>query len=86
MNIRELVSDLMSVPGLSGHEDRVRRQIAKHLSPFLSSLHQDVRSQIFYEENSISQPAKTSASHYLWSVVASGEGRPLEGDVQVRFS
>jgi putative aminopeptidase FrvX len=33
MNIRELVSDLMSVPGLSGHEDRVRRQIAKHLSP-----------------------------------------------------
>ena len=31
MSIRDLLIDLMSVPGLSGHEDRVRRRIAEHL-------------------------------------------------------
>ena len=33
MSIRELLPDLMAVPGLSGHEDRVRRRIAHHLRP-----------------------------------------------------
>jgi putative aminopeptidase FrvX len=33
MSMRNLLSDLMSVPGLSGHEDRVRRQISDHLDP-----------------------------------------------------
>lgn len=33
MSLRHLLSDLMSVPGLSGHEDRVRRRIAQHLDP-----------------------------------------------------
>lgn len=33
MNLRNLLADLMSVPGLSGHEDRVRRRIAGHLDP-----------------------------------------------------
>jgi putative aminopeptidase FrvX len=36
MSIRELLTDLMSVPGLSGHEDRVRRRIAHHLEPIPS--------------------------------------------------
>ena len=36
MSIRELLTDLMSVPGLSGHEDRVRRRIAEHLGPVRS--------------------------------------------------
>ncbi|MEQ9037711.1 MAG: M42 family metallopeptidase [Silicimonas sp.] len=36
MSIRELLTDLMSVPGLSGHEDRVRRCIAEHLGPVRS--------------------------------------------------
>ena len=31
MSIRDLLIDLMSVPGLSGHDDRVRRRIAEHL-------------------------------------------------------
>lgn len=31
MTLGELLTDLMSVPGLSGHEDRVRRRIAGHL-------------------------------------------------------
>lgn len=31
MSLRDLLTDLMSVPGLSGHEDRVRRRIAGHL-------------------------------------------------------
>lgn len=31
MNLRDLLADLMDVPGLSGHEDRVRRRIAGHL-------------------------------------------------------
>ena len=29
--LRTLVRDLMLIPGLSGHEDRVRRELAKHL-------------------------------------------------------
>lgn len=33
MSLRALLTDLMSVPGLSGHEDRVRRRIAEHLEP-----------------------------------------------------
>lgn len=33
MSLRELLTDLMSVPGLSGHEDRVRRRISQHLGP-----------------------------------------------------
>lgn len=33
MSLRDLLSDLMSVPGLSGHEDRVRRRIENHLAP-----------------------------------------------------
>ncbi|MYA86906.1 MAG: M42 family metallopeptidase [Boseongicola sp. SB0662_bin_57] len=37
MSIRDLLTDLMSVPGLSGHEDRVRRRIADHLRPLPSS-------------------------------------------------
>lgn len=31
MSLAELTLDLMAVPGLSGHEDRVRRRIADHL-------------------------------------------------------
>ena len=31
MSIQSLLSDLMEIPGLSGHEDRVRRAIAGHL-------------------------------------------------------
>ena len=31
MTLRDLLTDLMAVPGLSGHEDRVRRRIAGHL-------------------------------------------------------
>ncbi|RZW09065.1 MAG: M28 family peptidase, partial [Rhodobacteraceae bacterium] len=31
MTLRDVLTDLMSVPGLSGHEDRVRRRIAGHL-------------------------------------------------------
>jgi putative aminopeptidase FrvX len=36
MTLRDLLTDLMSVPGLSGHEDRVRRRIAEHLGPLPS--------------------------------------------------
>lgn len=31
MTLADLLCDLMSVPGLSGHEDRIRRRIADHL-------------------------------------------------------
>ncbi|MEL7117374.1 MAG: M42 family peptidase, partial [Pseudomonadota bacterium] len=31
MSLADLTLDLMAVPGLSGHEDRVRRRIADHL-------------------------------------------------------
>ena len=37
MTIRDLLTDLMAVPGLSGHEDRVRRRIAHHLQPLPSA-------------------------------------------------
>ena len=37
MSVRELLTDLMSVPGLSGHEDRVRRRIAHHLGSLPSA-------------------------------------------------
>ena len=30
--LRKLTSDLMLIPGLSGHEDRVRRALAKELA------------------------------------------------------
>ncbi len=36
MSVRDLLIDLMSVPGLSGHEDRVRRRISGHLRPLPS--------------------------------------------------
>ena len=37
MSVRELLTDLMSIPGLSGHEDRVRRRIAHHLGSLPSA-------------------------------------------------
>jgi len=36
MTLRDLLRDLMAVPGLSGHEDRVRRRIAAQLDPIPS--------------------------------------------------
>ena len=33
MTLRERLVDLMGIPGLSGHEDRVRRRIARIIVP-----------------------------------------------------